>query len=109
MYYRIRQVDFNGAFGYSPVIVVKNLTDRNGQAPQLLVNTSGQELIIHGGHPENTIQHVEVLDIRGVIIGEGRSGRFSYSSWPVGLYVVRIAYTNETGMEQQQVNKFVRR
>lgn len=110
VYYRIKQVDFNGASDFSPIVAVKTSGEHNMQPPQVMVNASANEIYIHPGHPDNEVSHVEVLDVRGLVMYDGKNTRnLSYSLWPAGIYLVRITYTNDSGTELQQVSKLIRR
>lgn len=110
VYYRIKQVDFNGASDFSPIAAVRTSGEQNMQPPQVMVNASAYEIFIHPGHPDNEVNHVEVLDVRGLVMYDGKNTRnLSYSLWPAGMYLVRIVYTDDSGTELQHVSKLIRR
>jgi hypothetical protein len=108
-YYRLKQVDFNGATDYSPVVVVGRMSQAGVQVPKAYMDDTRGVLSIYHGHPQNEIKYLTVTDTRGVKVWQGAyTGAISYTNWAAGIYLVQITYRNALGQEQVQASKVVR-
>jgi len=100
-YYRLKQIDFDGSFQYSQIIVIENKTDQN-QAhffPNPCINSFNCTFISTGF--ENTI--IEIIDNKGKVVQtETRSTTpgfqrviLDFSTLPIGTYIIRLTHGSE--------------
>lgn len=94
-YYRLKQVDFDGAFEYSPVVVVQ-LDDRTGGAVNVYPNpTIDRAVVTFGERPENvkfTFTNLlgQGIDLQPVSTTVG--WELDLSQLGSGVYVLRAEY-----------------
>lgn len=103
-YYRLKQVDFDGAFEYSPVEAVNFGGERTGRAAISAYPNPGVNYVMirqSGGKLEKP-WNVEVFDIQGRLIESfimrDDTYRLDTSEWPTGVYHIRL--NNEERIEQ---------
>lgn len=94
-YYRLRQVDFDGQFSYSPVEAV--LMGKAGAEIRLLVfpNPANNELNLKTDRPLQAADRVEIYDYTGrqvlsISASEAISAPVAVSQLPAGTYIVRL-------------------
>jgi hypothetical protein len=100
-YYRIKQVDYNGHFEYSKIIVVENQNEEISIYPNPVTNV----LNITGIVNQNT--RFSISDVSGRKIKEDFmviNGKIDVSKLPSGIYYLTITSSNKT-----TVKKFVKR
>jgi len=89
-YYRLKQVDYNGSSGYSPVLV---LSFGSGQNISIFPNPAGNSFYIAGLQGSET---VGIFDISGNRVKQhsgNASGAISLNGLPVGVYQVHVIST----------------
>jgi hypothetical protein len=103
-YYRLKQVDFDGAFEYSPVEAVNFGDERTGRATISAYPNPGVSYVMirqSGGKLEKP-WNVDVYDIQGRLIESfimrDDTYRLDTSEWPTGVYHIRL--NNEERIEQ---------
>jgi hypothetical protein len=102
-YYRLKQVDFNGDFEYSPVKTVKIV----GQGVQVNAFASGDWLMVNLSEPVQKTQ-IQIFDLTGRILVNSETSNGNRFEIPIhnlsrGVYVVQV---NAAGISYS--NKFVR-
>ena len=88
-YYRIKQVDFDGSFSYSPVISFVHAVQENYE-----VQLDGETLNVYGYFGEQMLGY-EILDIQGRVqisslIASGANNQIKLTELPPGIYFFRI-------------------
>lgn len=102
-YYRLKQVDFNGDFEYSPVKTVNIV----GQGVKVNAFASGDWLMVNLSEPVDKT-HIQIFDLTGRILVNQESSTGNRFEIPIhnlsrGVYVVQV---NATGISYS--SKFVR-
>ena len=91
MYYRLKQVDLDGKFIYSPTVAV--ISDEDGMVVTLFPNPSSSSFTLQAyGKGADDLQ-VEIVDALGkqIEMHHTINGPLVFGThWPSGLYVVRI-------------------
>ncbi len=105
-YYRLKQLDFDGRFEYSPTIGIEWDLGGGQSKIQLYPNPGGDELCIsnHGNGPAQ----MHVFDSAGrrlimLEVGSGQRQCVDISNWQAGVYMLKI---NVNGKVEQQ--KFIK-
>lgn len=98
LYYRLRQVDYDGAFEYSPVVVLSKSTI----APELTLypNPSTSYAVVGNLNTED-LQHVEIYAMDGHLVKTYSTYLLDLSTISPGQYVVLI-HTNSS-VEQKKL------
>ena len=98
-YYRLKQVDYNGAFEYSDVRVVR--FDGNAEVFEIAAypNPFNNEVTIRVNANESYT--IEVTDINGVVVlsvdrTENRTHRLDVSEYTAGVYIIKVTSTQGT-------------
>jgi hypothetical protein len=99
MYYRLKQIDFDGAHAYSQVVAVrKGLTDHGRISNASL--TDGILSIVRGNTSGDV--HLQILDIYGRIIlpktaipGDNQQWEIQLPHLSKGMYLLRLIYANK--------------
>jgi len=94
-YYRLRQVDFDGRFAYSPIQAVRMEKDGNKVGMQLFPNPASQELNLTTNDAMQPGDRLEIYDVTGqLVLRFSASDVFNVpvdvSQLPVGTYTVRL-------------------
>ena len=98
-YYRLKQVDFDGAFEYSDIRVVRF----DGRAEMLEIaaypNPFNQEVTIHAN--TNEPYSIEVTDINGLLLlaidnVKSQTHRLDLTKWTSGVYIVNVTSSQST-------------
>jgi hypothetical protein len=98
-YYRLKQVDFDGAFEYSDIRVVRF----DGRAEMLEIaaypNPFNQEVTIHAN--SNEPYSIEVTDINGLLLlatdnTKSKTHRLDLTKWTSGVYIVNVTSSQST-------------
>ena len=98
-YYRLKQVDFDGAFEYSDIRVVRF----DGRAEMLEIaaypNPFNQEVTIHAN--TNEPYSIEVTDINGLLLlaidnVKSQTHRLDLTEWTSGVYIVNVTSSQST-------------
>jgi hypothetical protein len=90
-YYRLKQVDFNGAFEYSIIIVI----DFTDQAPHTVVTWNTESGINYRVSGWNGKANIEVYDVNGNLLrrramNDDEEGIIDLAGEPAGIYIVRF-------------------
>ena len=98
-YYRLKQVDYDGAYEYSDVRVVR--FDRRADRLEIAAypNPFNQEVTIHVN--ANEPYTIQVTDINGVVVlsvdrTENRTHRLDVSEYTAGVYIIKVTSTQGT-------------
>ena len=98
-YYRLKQVDYDGAFEYSDVRVVR--LDGNAEVFEIAAypNPFNQEVTIRVN--ANEPYTIQVTDINGVVVlsvdhTESRTHRLDASEYTAGVYIIEVTSTQGT-------------
>ena len=98
-YYRLKQVDYDGAFEYSDDRVVR--LDGNAEVFEIAAypNPFNQEVTIHVN--ANEPYNIEVTDINGVVVlsvdhTENRTHRLDVSEYTAGIYIINVTSAEGT-------------
>jgi hypothetical protein len=85
-YYRLKQVDFNGSFMYSNVL----LLDFDGLRKLLWYRTGGNGITVRLDNGNS--EHYTLFDVKGSILQSGylKNGRVQFNNLSSGTYVVRV-------------------
>jgi Secretion system C-terminal sorting domain len=102
-YYRLKQVDLDGHFEYSPVIlvIVVGTTPSMENLVTAYPNPASDKLIVEFGNKiENIEPKISIIDLMGRPYDAthtllGRTLQFDIRSLPSGFYFLRIGYNNE--------------
>ena len=97
-YYRLRQVDADGQYRYSPVVAIRS---DEGEGPLMLNNPAQETLYITGGNRLQSGTVYELIHISGKIVQRLRSDgsyrqTISLARLSPGHYWLRYAYRNTT-------------
>jgi len=97
MYYRLKQVDLDGKFIYSPTVAV--ISDEDGMVVMVFPNPSTSSFTLQAyGKGADDLQ-VEIVDALGKQIETHHTvnGPLVFGThWPSGLYVVRVKNSHKT-------------
>lgn len=85
LYYRLKQVDYDGTFSYSNIVVVK----QNKSSVKLYPNPFENHVTIYG-HGD-----IVITDILGKIYFSGTVGNVQTTDWPTGVYLVQYMINGE--------------
>lgn len=94
-YYRLRQVDFNGAFEYSPVRIV--LTEETSMLDILSTSTVSGQIDVSVVAPEGVTVQTQITDVSGrVVYSEGtvihhQPTHFVTSQLTSGIYFIEVS------------------
>lgn len=98
-YYRLKQVDFDGANSFSPVRAV---TFAEVVRPlELFPNPANQYVTLRWSEPPGVAAVLEVLSSEGRLIykkglsTEQLTQKIDTYNWPSGIYIFRVQYANE--------------
>mgnify|MGYP000111778957 CR=1 FL=1 len=98
-YYRLKQIDYDGAFEYSDVRVVR--LDGNAEVFEIAAypNPFNQEVTIRVN--ANEPYTIQVTDINGVVVlsvdhTESRTHRLDASEYTAGVYIIEVTSTQGT-------------
>ena len=95
-YYRLKQMDYNGAFMFSKAVSVKNTKDFSYQ---ISPNPSKGLFIVKTNPDKNTPLSINVFDLLGrVIITQTTvvsEKTFDISAYHAGTYIIEMLYDNE--------------
>jgi hypothetical protein len=103
LYYRLKQVDYDGNFFYSTIVSVNN-NDANANSVSIYPNPFTNELNISIIADNNNVVNIETMDIQGklvanksisVVKGVNVVSMNENSSLHTGIYFVRIAINGE--------------
>jgi len=92
-YYRLRQVDYNGQFEYSEMVVVRNEASKATKAVAIAPNPVHDQMIISNGVGQATIYNVLGQPVRSININEA-SFYLNVNDLPQGQYFLRVIKTN---------------
>ena len=105
-YYRLKQVDYDGAYEYSDVRVVR--FDKRADRLEIAAypNPFNQEVTIHVN--ANEPYAIQVTDINGVVVlsvdhTESRTHRLDVSEYTAGVYIIEV--TSNQGTKHLKVIK----
>jgi len=98
-YYRLRQVDFDGAFEYSSIETVTFEDDRQNSANfRIFPNPTGDHLMILPPDTGKSPWNIDVFDVQGKLMASfimNSSHRLDTDGWPAGVYHIRIGNGNQ--------------
>lgn len=100
-YYRLKQVDFDGAYEYSPVAFVRG---KHEKAMTMKIKESGKFIKINPGSTSSTL---EIYNIYGALVKKKIVSDVSivnYSDLPLGIYTVVVSNLNNN-FSQKFINK----
>lgn len=100
-YYRLKQIDFDGAFEYSDVVNITMKASNNGEV-RLFPNPVSDELNIVNGEGVATIYNALGQPVRELIINNVQS-TINVKDLPKGQYILRITQQNGNVVSQQFV------
>jgi hypothetical protein len=99
VFYRLKQVDFDGAFEYSDIRVVR--FDRRADRPETAAypNPFNQEVTIRVN--ANEPYTIQVTDINGLVVlsvdhTENRNHRLDVSEYTAGVYIIKVTSAQGT-------------
>jgi surface protein len=102
-YYRLRQVDFNGTFSYSPVVFVTGMVGKN--FVRVYPNPAKEQITIALGNiPASEVLKATVFNTNGKRVWKG-TGKLDelqnalnqqFSSWKTGVYILQIQTNKRT-------------
>jgi hypothetical protein len=109
VFYRLKQVDFDGAYEYSEIRVVR--FDKAGNEMQLMANPNpfSDEVTIMLSLSEGENYHVQVTDLNGAVIHQedhtftNGIHHIDLSQRPAGMYTIEVA--SDRGTEHIKVMK----
>lgn len=91
-YYRLQQVDYDGSFKFSPVLLI-----RDGKKDKIVVypNPSSSDLFYESDDLES-VKRIQLFDAIGKLLHETTNidGKFSITNFPSGLYWFVIETSN---------------
>jgi hypothetical protein len=94
-YYRLKQVDKDGAFSYSPVIHVVGCAGKT-KAVTLYPNPTATGVYLAADNTEGMVY--ELYDIKGILLSKGRMQNgttyIDMSAWTAGTYFLRLIQNN---------------
>lgn len=93
-YFRLKQVDYNGAFKYSKVVMAH--CNQN----TIFAYLSGDDIIISS---DEIIQGVQIVDMMGKILYTGTEYQISTTDFSHGTYIVRVS--SQSGMKSIKIMK----
>ncbi|MEZ4774092.1 MAG: T9SS type A sorting domain-containing protein [Bacteroidia bacterium] len=97
IYYRLRQVDFDGAQDYSTIVEI-SMTGATGNALKAFPNPATDQVTIEASHSSGTSANISVVDMQGRTIwtqpisaNEPVSTlQINVSDWSPGTYIIRL-------------------
>src|SRR5690606_4090224 len=108
-YYRLKQIDFDGAFEYSKVVEVNSLADLKYDLEQNYPNPFNPTTTISYSIPENSFVTIKVFDVLGnevasLVNEEMETGRhkidFNAANLSSGVYYYSITAGNFTASKK---------
>lgn len=99
-YYRVKQVDFNGDYEYSDVVIVSNSDEHDGLRLKIYPNPANDHVFVQWNKTSRQ-NSVQVLDISGKILlnmspGVSNTVRIDLTNFDTGIYFLKYA----TGVEE---------
>lgn len=107
-FYRLKQVDFNGAYKYSNVAVASLVEEKmNFVGPEAFPTVVYKELYVKLGSIENKLISVSVVDSRGQPVRQSFDNFdiINCLTWDAGIYYVLIDYLDAYGTLKRQATK----
>jgi hypothetical protein len=94
-YYRLKQVDLDGAFSYSPVVHVVGCAGKT-KAVTLYPNPTAAGVYLAAGETEG--MEYELCDIKGISLRKGKMQQgttyIDMSAWTAGTYFLKLKQNN---------------
>lgn len=102
IYYRLKQVDYNGNFEYSEIRTLRS-TQEDRNTISIYPNPASNVVNINSHHP---IEKVEVLNLQGQVIlsSEKDSRTLDISSLAAGTYLIRTLASGQVQQQKLRVN-----
>lgn len=99
LYYRLRQVDFDGQWEYSNIVEL-NISDR-AFGLKVYPNPASSTLTVHNTHPNGKSMEILLIDVRGKFIRNGVIEPSQKLEWSVndlarGVYYLRATQDDHT-------------
>ena len=96
-YYRVKQVDFDGQYDYSDVVVINNGNETNELVVKLYPNPANDYVLVQWNKNSRS-SHVQLIDINGKILlkqeaGDGNTSRLDLTNFDTGIYFLK--YTTD--------------
>jgi hypothetical protein len=107
-FYRLKQVDLNGAYKYSNVAVASLIEEKmTFVGPEAFPTVVYKELYVKLGSIENKLISVSVVDSRGQPVRESFDNFdiINCLTWDAGIYYVLIDYLDAYGTLKRQATK----
>ncbi|MFI5221282.1 MAG: T9SS type A sorting domain-containing protein, partial [Bacteroidia bacterium] len=102
IFYRLKQVDFDGKFSYSDVKVVNLNTVKN----EIIISPNPTSNILYIQTSSNEIYSAQLLDITGKLVLQDsfiQHLSFNISDYPQGIYFLKITDANSVLIKTQKV------
>jgi len=92
-YYRLKQIDFDGAFSFSPIRFIS--FEKNIENISVFPNPTSNKINLVGLQT-NQIAKIELYNYMGAYITDFpiETNHFSVDAFPKGIYIIRIAFNN---------------
>tara|TARA_R110002049_G_scaffold227850_5_gene399984 strand:- start:1134 stop:4619 length:3486 start_codon:yes stop_codon:yes gene_type:complete len=103
-YYRLKQVDFNGEFSYSPIVVV---TEEEKQDDQLVVYPNPTKYKLSVNHSATKFGNFQIIDARGIIQLERTSSESGNSTIDVSNLTPGVYFLKFNSKDSVKVSRFV--
>lgn len=93
-YYRVKQVDFNGAFSYSDMVTVTNKADMD--EPAVVYHADQNVYMVKG----NNIQQINITNMNGETVFNANGNVNEIPSLKAGIYLVQIQTATQTSYQK---------
>jgi hypothetical protein len=111
-YYRLKQIDFDGRFSYSPIELVK-ITKQNITGFSFYPNPVVNQLNVNVGMVENNNAQIQLLNAQGQIILKQRVQKlttnkvvsFDVNGLSIGTYYIQLIDGSNTSIEKVVLSK----
>jgi hypothetical protein len=89
LYYRLKQVDYNGAFKYSKIIAINNSINKNAHI-KVYPNPANNTLFVENS---NAFKSINIYNLQGVLIKKSLINEVDISAISAGIFVLEVENT----------------
>lgn len=94
LFYRLKQVDFDENFSYSPIRNVNRNEEKLGTEINIYPNPTNNNICVHINEPNSTNYQIELIDIYGKTIksslASSGNNSINLTELPTGIYFIKV-------------------